>query len=290
MDTLKDIFKSAFERFSNPFVFSFVCAWLIFNWQITLALFWFDKDQIVLAGYTSLIDLIAEKVKVDGIIWKPLLFSFGFVLVNPWIKNLISSFNTYTAKIGDKWNLNISKDGKVSVSKFISLNAELSKQKKYLAELIENENTLAHENEDLKLTLSETNSRLMGAEHDRDRYNLFIENLNRLANNFNGNFTVTKSVNLKNVEPFVQKVFIDGTRYYVYQSDRTKKLEYNIVDFYYSTFNSSVFLVMKKLIDEREPSGMPELSVLKLEKLADGNYTGYENYFFNVNYSIGIYD
>jgi hypothetical protein len=56
MDKLSDFFKDLKERVSAPLFSSFALAWLIFNWKIPIALFFYKNQNLSADGYNSYID------------------------------------------------------------------------------------------------------------------------------------------------------------------------------------------------------------------------------------------
>jgi hypothetical protein len=46
-----DLLKELKDRLSNPLIFSFIIAWLFFNWQITVGLLLYKNDQLIRDGY-----------------------------------------------------------------------------------------------------------------------------------------------------------------------------------------------------------------------------------------------
>src|SRR5215475_11842150 len=98
MENFKDILASFKDRFTNPLIFSFICSWLIINWQISTALFSFDRKQIEIEGYQTLSQFIKAKLNTTDAFWHPLLIAIGYTLLIPILKNLIRAFYSWTSK------------------------------------------------------------------------------------------------------------------------------------------------------------------------------------------------
>lgn len=109
--------KNFVERLASPFFFSFVFAWIGFNREVTVALLWYNSDLYPLKG--DLIDFINSNT--DN--YKSLFFPFfSAALYVGLFKNLVSAFVTASTKWGGNWNLKITKDSNVPMSKFLTEN------------------------------------------------------------------------------------------------------------------------------------------------------------------------
>ena len=53
MSEFIDALKSAANRLTNPLLFSLLCAFSIYNWEVVVALLWYDPDEIHREGYTN---------------------------------------------------------------------------------------------------------------------------------------------------------------------------------------------------------------------------------------------
>jgi hypothetical protein len=80
------------NRFGSRFIFSFTIAWLIYNWQITIALFWYDKTQFQAEGCRSIFDFIKHQLEINSnsskTLFTALIYTFGLPvskgLINIW--------------------------------------------------------------------------------------------------------------------------------------------------------------------------------------------------------------
>lgn len=99
--------KSFAERITNPFLFSFIAAFLIQNWEVTIALIWYDTEQITKAGHASIYELIETQLNKPFTLCIPLLAAAGFTIFNPLVKMLISAFLTQTREWSESWNFQI---------------------------------------------------------------------------------------------------------------------------------------------------------------------------------------
>ncbi len=111
-EKVKDVYENIKDRLSNPLIFSFVFSWLIYNWEITIALLWYDKTQFQAEGCKSIFEFIQDKINTKC--WStalPLVFAFLYTFGFPYLKQGIRIFNQIALKWGDKNEVKYVKDG-----------------------------------------------------------------------------------------------------------------------------------------------------------------------------------
>lgn len=152
MKKLSSILDNIKERISSPLVFSFALSWIFINWRVTVALLWYDppKDS---HGHLSLIDYIDLQLTPCNSFWLPLLFAIAYTFASPLVRNGIKAFYTWTKKWGDKWNLNISRESKIPMEKYLSLVSSVIEKGKQLQSMIEKEGETADTLEKTQTTL-----------------------------------------------------------------------------------------------------------------------------------------
>ncbi len=138
------------DRLNNPIIFSFLLSWGIFNWRIVVALFW---DEPFGGGHRndSLIDYMAANLDATRSLLYPFLSAVGYTFISPPIKNIVVAFQNWNFRWGEKWNLNILKEGKISIEKYFSLKDNYEARRKNLEAMIESEDKVlkrAQEQED----------------------------------------------------------------------------------------------------------------------------------------------
>ena len=139
MDKVSDILKNIKDRLSSPFIFSFLLSWLVYNWQVTIALIWFNPDQIKRAGYTSIFDLINCRISVTPSWTWPLLVAFLYTLVWPIVRNWFAFVQAWAEKWGDEGVLKRKREGVIPTAKYLKLRKEYDKRSEILERNIANE-------------------------------------------------------------------------------------------------------------------------------------------------------
>ena len=149
MDKISEIINNIKDRLANPLIFSFLISFLIFNWEISISLFWYDKSQFEAEGCRSIFEFIAFKWYEKGSVLFPFLFSIGYTFLFPMVKNIIQAFQTWVLTWGENWNLQISKKGKVDMDKYLSLRSEYMSKLTELENVIKTESVYRDENQKL---------------------------------------------------------------------------------------------------------------------------------------------
>lgn len=75
------------DRARSPLYGSFVISWLIWNWRIPLTICFFSKDDF--KGLNLVQYISTTYLNTDDCLLIPLAFSFGYMLIVPWIDYLL---------------------------------------------------------------------------------------------------------------------------------------------------------------------------------------------------------
>lgn len=111
-EKLKDIYENIKDRLSNPLIFSFIVSWLVYNWEITVALLWYDKDQIKAEGYKSIFEFIQYQLNSKCFSFIiPLILALVYTFIMPYIKEFVDFTNKVALLIGKKLKAQFLKDG-----------------------------------------------------------------------------------------------------------------------------------------------------------------------------------
>lgn len=95
MDTLKDFFSELKDRISNPFVFSFITAWVFWNYPIAIGLIFYKQAELCADGYNSYLDLIKRSPTYWTLLIWPLFIAFVYTFAFPFFKSQILIFNSW---------------------------------------------------------------------------------------------------------------------------------------------------------------------------------------------------
>ncbi len=239
MEKINDILNNIKDRLSNPLIFSFVCSWLVINWQITVALIWYDPKQIANEKCISIFDFINDKLNIiDYLVW-PLVMALLYTFAMPIIKNGIKAFYSWTSKWGENWNLKILNEGKISIDKYLKLRSDYKNAMQKLEEVISEEseyidryNKLNSDFLNSKNKLNETAKKLSDKE-------TFIQE-SRDVRILDGTWEVKQNIQ---GEKITQNVQIIGGGYNIVSDFGNKDYKFDIRNFYYDNIKKDVFFV-----------------------------------------------
>ena len=99
LEILKSFFESANERLKNPFIGTFIIAWIVFNWKSILYIIYSDssiEDKIVLIN--------TEYSSVSSVLLFPLGLAIFYVLLLPYIMWVFDALSS-KAMVGRKKQL-----------------------------------------------------------------------------------------------------------------------------------------------------------------------------------------
>ena len=249
MEKIKDAVNQLFDKISNPLIFSFICSWLIINWQITVALLWYDVEQIRLAGYKTVFDFIDNKLNIQEGFLHPLTIALIYTFPLPIIKNCIRAFNTWVAKWGNEWNLRILKGGQIPVDRYFKLREDYEKRTQILVEVIEKEsqtiNSVAGLNTEI-LELKASENALKTDLLNRTNTIAQMRNLKMLEGYWTCNFS-----DLDRRTNGTENIYIQGDKYYIINDFKTMSHVFNIKNFYFDEPNKKIFFIKERNSQEK---------------------------------------
>jgi len=179
MNRLNAFIENIKDRLNNPIIFSFLLSWAVFNWQIVIALFWDTPFGVGRNNY-SLIDYISANLNVTHSLLYPFLSAVVYTLVSPPIKNIVVAFQNWNFRWGEKWNLNILKEGKISIDKYFSLKENYEARRKNLEAMIDSEEKVLKRAQELEDELIKQRKRAEDSLLQLSDKNAVIDNLNRI--------------------------------------------------------------------------------------------------------------
>lgn len=166
MDKISEFFKELKDRFSNPLFFSFILGWLAINWKIVIGLIFYSLPQLQTDGYSSYQNLIIKESNFYNSFLVPFIIALAYTFLFPIFRNWINIFNAWNQKWGTQKVLNISKDGKISVSKYIQLREVYQKRQQTIEDVLEKESAYVEQNEELKNELNKSQAKCKTSEDE----------------------------------------------------------------------------------------------------------------------------
>lgn len=141
MEKLSSIVDAIKERLTNPLFLSFLISWFCWNWQIPVALFWFDTKQLYSTANWNYVDYVRSQLDNWSII-VPVLFALGYTFGMPLLMNRVRQFNAWIVKKGNDLVFKESQESKVSFENYYTVLHRNEEKARKLEEMIENQNNL----------------------------------------------------------------------------------------------------------------------------------------------------
>jgi hypothetical protein len=147
LEHLNSLFKNLRDRLSSPLIFSFILAWLIINWKITIGLVIYKMPELKADGYHSYMDMVNHNINTLNVIFLPLLIALAYVFIYPPVRNAVTAFQTWTTSWGPNWELKVSGASHIPIEKYIELKKHTDGQIEILANIIKQQNGALTEND-----------------------------------------------------------------------------------------------------------------------------------------------
>lgn len=155
MDKFSDFFKDLKERISSPLISSFIFSWIIFNWQIVIAIFKFEVKGFSLKDYMSYTDYVCSLINYNNCFWHPLYVALFYTFLYPFLRNGIQIADAWFKGWGNNFKLTVSKTNKISIEKYIQLREIYQKRSQLLESVLDKESVTIKKNEELVNQISE---------------------------------------------------------------------------------------------------------------------------------------
>lgn len=110
MDVVSKVLDWIKVGFANRFVTYYIVYWLLFNWRITVALFWYDTTQIEAEGCRSTFEFITDQLENNSHWCLVFIYSLISTLLFPIIKMLIFVFDTNVRISRSNWISRVEND------------------------------------------------------------------------------------------------------------------------------------------------------------------------------------
>ncbi|MCE2732187.1 MAG: hypothetical protein LW821_02355 [Flammeovirgaceae bacterium] len=233
MDRIQQAFDNLKERFSNPFILSFLFSWVYWNWEITISLIWYDSTN----DYQGLIEFVGSHINRDYSLLFPLYSALVYtIFVSPMLKLKIRFIQNLVFKAGESLDIRMLKNGKVSLNKYLSLKEEYQKRTETLEMLIANEEEKINE-------LERNKSQLLQARHDLSETKAKLNSIESSVHKIHDvgiiNGKWTKISKFPGEDNSVIKIEIMNNNVYI-KDVLPSEHKYSIRDFFYNDSNKSL--------------------------------------------------
>lgn len=240
MDKINEFFRELKHRVSNPLFFSFLIGWLVANWKIVIGLAFYDIDQLQKDGYNSYFDLIVRTSNFYTSFLIPSITAVLYTFFVPILRNLISMFNAFIEKWGMEKTLDISKEGKISVAKYIRLREIYNERQLEVEKIIESESSYVEQNQ----VLINENLKLVNEKNEANKQLNNIRNLNTLKG-LDGDWFIS----LRAKEN--QRVIIHNGTVFDNNDFRTGEELYKIENVSFNTYSNELLLIFIQIPGDR---------------------------------------
>jgi hypothetical protein len=176
MERLTDFLDDLKIRLRNPLVSSFVISWFLWNWNIWLGLIFLDKSSLIEAGYVNHLNFIQDNLSIKMGLFYPFLSAVTLTIVLPILRNLVEYYSALSMNWGDKICLKASKDGVISIDKYLEKKESINKLKMEITEIIQDEINLKQSLQNEKYENTKLTNRIAEIEEE-------VRNLDRTINN-----------------------------------------------------------------------------------------------------------
>jgi hypothetical protein len=279
MENVNEFIKNFRERLASPFFFSFLLAWILINWKVTIALLWYSPNFYSSKG--ELIDYIASNTSNWQSIGLPVISA---VLYTGLLRNLISAFVAFTSRWGGNWNLSILKGSRIPMKKFLTYRDLYVRTNKELEKIIEDEkksieefdkqrqkmNSLDSEN----VSLKKVNGSLINEKSELQRLlNLATENSAVLQRNYDDVVRDSQDQiflsgtwefqydNAFTTLHFKDTYFVRDSVIYRLEGNKTEGL-YQIISYFFDGANKRLQLTLKYFPDSVEVNYLNRLNAV----------------------------
>jgi hypothetical protein len=166
MEYLKNMLSDIQERYRNPLIGSFTLSWIFWNWKISSLTIHFFTDSNSLLKFEDYIKGVIEFSNVKDSLLFPLLSSFIYVTLFPFIKNVISFLDAFYSKQQNSFIEKGSKESGISIKKYLNLKAEYKSKIEELKQIIDSEDIYRQKNNSLISEITELRSNLKAVNED----------------------------------------------------------------------------------------------------------------------------
>ena len=250
-NNFSEAIKSLRERLTNPFLSSFIIAWILANWKITIALLWFNSRQYELAGHKNIFSFIEKELNPCSSFIKPLIAAILYTLLIPILRMLISAFTVYINSRSSEWNMIILKDKSIPFEKYLKLKDDNSIQRRKLIALVEDEENKDKELKSKEGELEKVNSEISRLKLELEKTN---SNLNEMTN-YNiiaGHWKYSRPLKVGNSKQINDILKIENGKIFIKMPNNSYQNIYNIRNFYYDKTKQIISFVKEKELSQND--------------------------------------
>lgn len=264
MNKFSEIFENLKERLSNPFFLAFIISWIFWNWEVSVALIWYDPVQIEKEGCKSLFAFIRCNTNNWDSIIAPVISALLYITV---LRLILTALNDLFSRLSEEMSIRILQDSSVSMTKFLTLREANKKQAKQLEKIIKDEDktleNFKNENE-LRLDVELKNISLQNANNELNRYIHDFFDIVFL----NGNWSVSRDSGESKTTTYIE---MQNGHVFVYNGI-FKERKYQLNNYVYDTKNRSIFFVMNRVWDNVEPRKVRMLEKDGVRYIEEGKF------------------
>ncbi len=285
-ENITDLYESVKERLTSPLIFSFIVSWLIVNWQITVALLWYDPIQINASGYKSIFDFILAKSSWAYWFWWPLgvalFYSFGMQVISGSIK----LYRAWVSVKIDHFYYKITKVAVVPKTEFDKMKSTLLLEIDAHRDRVDTMRKMGDKNDELRIENSKLTTQIEGLTKSHQSLSTrsqLIENTEFIQGYWKVNYEGVSNKNLKGL------VWILINDHQIFHIGRTgeKTLVQRISQYKYDTGRESVFFVKTKTHEYDQNLPLSEFKITNeyLQVESEDLLVGNEHELLKVRYT-----
>lgn len=238
MEKISQILDNIKDRLTSPLIFSFVVAWLVINWPITIALIWYDPP-VINQGYLSLIDHIRSNTNFLKSFCYPATISLIYTFVYPFIKLIVSMFQTWIVRKEEDVNLGILKSSKVSMDKYLSFKIQYEKRSAELEKAISSETVTQQQLEEVKTALMAERNQQNKLSQELSDVKYIVDNISNI-DLLRGRWIRTLKTTMRTT---TENIEIQNNNLYIYNGNAMEQ-KYSIHDFYFNSRSKVVHFTL----------------------------------------------
>jgi len=151
-----DVFKPFLQRLSQPILLSFCIAWIFWNWEIVVALCWYDAKTIEKLGYKNHIEYI-DTMKDH---WRNYFWPLIIALLYPISILILNNFHTFFKMLEEKLFTKIVKNATVPTELYLNAQDQIEVKEKRISKFIALETKMEGTINDLIIDNKDLNNKL----------------------------------------------------------------------------------------------------------------------------------